>query len=136
MEYRVLGKNGVSIPVIGLGAWPIGGGMGHVDKENAIALIHAAIDNGITLIDTAQAYRTSESVVGKALKNGYRIAAACHPSQRQCRGRLFWRRFSADKQPARLDADKSLRIITGTLTRLKKAWNNGAAKAEVRVQVF
>ena len=72
MEYRVPGKNGASVPVLGLGAWPIGGGMGHVDEQNAIALIHAAIDNGITLIDTAQAYRTSESIIGKALKNGYR----------------------------------------------------------------
>jgi aryl-alcohol dehydrogenase-like predicted oxidoreductase len=72
MEHRTLGKNGASIPVLGLGAWPIGGGMGYVDEQNAIALIHAAIDNGITLIDTAQAYRTSESVIGKALKNGYR----------------------------------------------------------------
>ena len=32
--------------------------------------VHAAIDNGITLIDTAQAYRTSEALVGQALKKG------------------------------------------------------------------
>lgn len=72
MEHRILGQDGASIPVLGLGAWPIGGGMGHVDEQNAIALIHTAIENGITLIDTAQAYRSSESTLGKALKNGYR----------------------------------------------------------------
>ena len=56
MENRQLGKDGPQVPVLGLGAWPLGGGMGHVDEQTAIATIHAAIDNGITLIDTAQAY--------------------------------------------------------------------------------
>jgi aryl-alcohol dehydrogenase-like predicted oxidoreductase len=46
--------------------------MGQVDEPTAIATIRAAIDNGITLLDTAQAYRTSEAIIGKALKNGYR----------------------------------------------------------------
>jgi aryl-alcohol dehydrogenase-like predicted oxidoreductase len=72
MEYRQLGTNGPHIPVIGLGAWPIGGGMGAVDENNAIDTIHASIDAGITLIDTAQYYRTSEAIIGKALKNGWR----------------------------------------------------------------
>ncbi|MEO8394462.1 MAG: aldo/keto reductase [Chloroflexota bacterium] len=72
MEYRQLGTDGPQIPVIGLGAWPIGGGMGVVDERNAIATIHASIDQGITLIDTAQYYRTSESIIGKALQNGWR----------------------------------------------------------------
>lgn len=72
MEYRQLGKDGAPVPVLGLGAWPLGGGMGPVDEQTAIATIHAAIDHGITLIDTAQAYRTSEATIGKALKQGYR----------------------------------------------------------------
>ncbi len=72
MEYRQLGTDGPQIPVIGLGAWPIGGGMGVVDERNAIDTIHASIDHGITLIDTAQYYRTSESIIGKALQNGWR----------------------------------------------------------------
>lgn len=72
MEYRQLGKDGPRVPVLGLGAWPLGGGMGHVDDRTAIATIHAAIDNGISLIDTAQGYRTSEVTLGNALKGGYR----------------------------------------------------------------
>jgi aryl-alcohol dehydrogenase-like predicted oxidoreductase len=72
MDYRVLGADGPKVPVLGFGAWPIGGGMGAVDEANAIATIHSAIDNGITLIDTAQAYRSSEDIIGKALKGGYR----------------------------------------------------------------
>jgi aryl-alcohol dehydrogenase-like predicted oxidoreductase len=72
MEYRQLGKDGPQVPVLGLGTWPIGGGMGFVDENTAIATIHAAIDSGITLLDTAQGYRTSEATIGKALKGSYR----------------------------------------------------------------
>lgn len=72
MEQRQLGKNGPMVSALGFGAWPIGGGMGAVDEQMAIATIRVAIDNGITLIDTAQAYRTSEAIIGKALKDGYR----------------------------------------------------------------
>lgn len=72
MQQRQLGKDGPLVSVLGLGAWPLGGGMGLVDEATAISTIHAAIDNGITLIDTAQAYRTSEVTLGKALQNGYR----------------------------------------------------------------
>jgi aryl-alcohol dehydrogenase-like predicted oxidoreductase len=72
MEHRQLGTGGPNVPVIGLGAWPIGGGMGVVDERNAIDTIHASIDHGITLIDTAQYYRTSEAIIGRALQNGWR----------------------------------------------------------------
>ena len=72
MQHRQLGKDGPQVPVIGLGAWPIGGGMGAVEEHIAIATVRAAIDSGITLIDTAQGYHTSESVLGKALRDGYR----------------------------------------------------------------
>jgi aryl-alcohol dehydrogenase-like predicted oxidoreductase len=72
MEKRQLGKHGDFVSAVGFGAWPIGGGMGTVDEQMAISTIQAAIDHGITLIDTAQAYRTSEEIVGKALKDGRR----------------------------------------------------------------
>jgi aryl-alcohol dehydrogenase-like predicted oxidoreductase len=72
VEYRRLGADGPQVSVLGLGAWPLGGGMGQVDEATAIDTVHAAIDNGITLIDTAQAYRSSEATLGKALKSGYR----------------------------------------------------------------
>jgi hypothetical protein len=75
MEQRPLFKGGETVSALGFGAWPIGGGMGHVDEDVAISTVHAAIDNGLTLLDTAQGYRTSESIIGKALKNGYRDRA-------------------------------------------------------------
>lgn len=72
MQHRQLGKDGPEVPAIGLGAWPIGGGMGQVAEQEAVAIVRTAIDSGITLVDTAQAYRTSEATLGRALKDGYR----------------------------------------------------------------
>ena len=72
MRTRELGRNGADVSVIGLGAWPIGGGMGVLEEVESIATVRAAIDSGITFLDTAQAYRTSESTLGKALRDGYR----------------------------------------------------------------
>lgn len=67
MESRPLGSAGPLVPAITFGAWPIGGGMGAVDEATAIATIHRALDRGITAIDTAEAYRVSEAIVGRAL---------------------------------------------------------------------
>lgn len=68
METRQLGKDGPQVSMICLGAWPLGGGMGEIPDEQAIATIHASIDAGANFIDTAEGYRTSEGVLGKALR--------------------------------------------------------------------
>jgi aryl-alcohol dehydrogenase-like predicted oxidoreductase len=75
MEQRSLGRGGPQVSVIGFGAWPIGGGMGTVAESAAIATIHAALDDGITFLDTAEMYRGSEAIVGKALAGGRREKA-------------------------------------------------------------
>jgi aryl-alcohol dehydrogenase-like predicted oxidoreductase len=62
---------------IGLGTWAIGGWMwGGTDEVESIRTIHAALDRGITLIDTAPVYGfgRSEEIVGKALAEGGRRA--------------------------------------------------------------
>ena len=68
MEYSILGKNGPKVSKICLGTWPIGGGMGAVEQNDAINAIHASIDNGINFLDTAQMYLDSEYILGKAIK--------------------------------------------------------------------
>jgi aryl-alcohol dehydrogenase-like predicted oxidoreductase len=67
VQQRQLGRDGPSVPVIGFGAWPIGGGMGTIDDRLAIRTLHHAFEQGVTLVDTAEAYRTSEELVGRAL---------------------------------------------------------------------
>ena len=71
MLKRPLGSSEIMASTIGLGSWAIGGaGWGGSDKANDISAIHAAIDSGINLIDTAPIYGfgLSEEIVGDALK--------------------------------------------------------------------
>lgn len=71
MLMRDIGQTGIAASAIGLGTWAIGGWMwGGTDEAQSIAAIHAALDAGVTLIDTAPAYGQglAEEIVGKALK--------------------------------------------------------------------
>ena len=72
MKYRRLTRDETEVPVLGLGTWPLGGAMGRMDDRSAIAVTRAAIDRGISLIDTARVYLQSERRLGLALKDGYR----------------------------------------------------------------
>jgi aryl-alcohol dehydrogenase-like predicted oxidoreductase len=70
MRYRPLGPSGISASVVGLGAWAIGGfKWGGTDERDSVAAIRAAIDHGVTLIDTAPVYGfgLSEELVGKGI---------------------------------------------------------------------
>jgi len=72
--FRIPGTD-VAPSRIGLGTWAIGGWMwGGTDEAESIRTIHAALDRGITLIDTAPVYGFghSEEIVGKALAEGGR----------------------------------------------------------------
>ena len=72
MLKRVLGKSGIEASVVGLGTWAMGGWMwGGSDEKASVAAIHAAIDAGINLLDTAPIYGfgVSESIVGKAISD-------------------------------------------------------------------
>lgn len=69
MRYKKIGDMDVS--VIAVGTWAIGASnWGDVDKDESIRAIHAMIDNGVNLIDTAPVYGFghSEEVVGEAIK--------------------------------------------------------------------
>ena len=70
MEQRCLGGSPVSVSEIGLGTWGMSGAFwGAADDAESIRVIHRALDLGVTLIDTAEAYGKghAEEVLGKAL---------------------------------------------------------------------
>jgi myo-inositol catabolism protein IolS len=70
MQQRRLGSSQVSISEIGLGTWGMSGAFwGAADDSESVRVIHQALDLGVTLVDTAEAYGWghAEVVVGKAL---------------------------------------------------------------------
>ena len=73
METRTLGRTGVRVSPLCLGAMMFGG-WGNTDHDDCIRIIHRALDAGINFIDTADVYARGESeeIVGKALAGGRR----------------------------------------------------------------
>src|SRR6187200_1922086 len=69
MEYRGLGRTGMQVSPLCLGAMMFGA-WGNTDHEDSVRIIHRALDAGINFIDTADVYSRGESeeIVAKALK--------------------------------------------------------------------
>src|SRR5690242_15304085 len=70
MQKRKLGNSGLEVSAIGLGCMGMSFGYGPAgERKEMIALIHAAVENGITFFDTAEVYGpfTNEELVGEAL---------------------------------------------------------------------
>jgi len=121
---REIGKSGVRASAVGLGTWAIGGWMwGGTDEAQSIAAIHASLDAGVTLIDTAPAYGLgrSEEIVGKALE-GRRdravIATKCGLVWHTSKGRHF---FDQDGRPVHryLGRDAIFHEVDESLKRLR-----------------
>ncbi len=72
MIYRTLGSTGERVSAIGLGGWHIG--LKTVSEKLAIEIVRSAVDRGINFMDNSWDYNkgTSETRMGKALRNGYR----------------------------------------------------------------
>ncbi|MBS1693981.1 MAG: aldo/keto reductase [Actinobacteria bacterium] len=73
MQYRTLGRTGIKVSPYALGAMLLGSSIANEHHDDAVRIIHKALDSGVNLIDTADAYSiaphgASEMVVGKALK--------------------------------------------------------------------
>ena len=70
MELRTLGRTGLKVSPLCLGAMMFGG-WGNTDHDDSIKIIHKALDAGINFIDTADVYSQGESeeIVGKALSS-------------------------------------------------------------------
>ena len=70
MEKRIAKRLGRDVGVIGLGCWQLGADWGQVTEADALAVLGAAADSGVTFIDTADVYGDgrSETLVGSFLK--------------------------------------------------------------------
>jgi aryl-alcohol dehydrogenase-like predicted oxidoreductase len=68
MQYRTLGRTGIQVSPYALGTLMFATSIGNADPADSARVIHRAIDAGINVIDTADAYGDSEEVVGKALE--------------------------------------------------------------------
>src|SRR3974390_1640807 len=73
MEYRPLGRTGISVSQLCLGAMMFGA-FGNRDHDDAVKITHRALDAGINFIDTADGYSAGESeqILGQALAGGRR----------------------------------------------------------------
>lgn len=70
MKQRKLGKSSIFASEVGLGCWQLGGDFGPIAIKDAIHIIEAALENGITFFDTADVYGAgrSESILGERLE--------------------------------------------------------------------
>jgi len=109
MKYRKLGDSGIDVSEIAFGSWLTTSG--GVEKDRAIACVHRALDKGITLIDTANAYGRgiAETVIGEALaglpRDSYVLAT-----------KLYFPMSDTDRGLSRAQV---LKQIDASLTRLK-----------------
>ncbi|GGI45669.1 aryl-alcohol dehydrogenase-like predicted oxidoreductase [Agromyces flavus] len=69
MQTRTLGRTGRTVSVIGLGTWQLGADWGEVDEADALAVLDASHEAGVTVFDTADVYGDgrSESLIGRWL---------------------------------------------------------------------
>jgi len=69
MEQRILGGTGRPVSVIGLGTWQLGADWGNVSEADAMEVLRAAVESGVTFFDTADVYGDgrSERIIGRFL---------------------------------------------------------------------
>ena len=70
MNSRKLDSSGVAVSEVGLGTWQIGGSWGEVPEDEALKILRAAHENGVTMFDTANVYGDgkSEQLIGRFLR--------------------------------------------------------------------
>lgn len=71
METRALGRTGRQVGVVGLGCWQLGSDWGTVGEDDALAVLDAAVEAGVTFLDTADVYGDgrSETIIGRFLRS-------------------------------------------------------------------
>lgn len=87
MQQRPLGRTGRTISAIGLGTWQLGADWGDVSEDDALAVLAASVDRGVTFFDTADVYGDgrSEALIGRFLAEhpGHGITVATKMGRRE-----------------------------------------------------
>jgi len=125
MEYRTLGRTGLDVSAVGLGAWEIGGavtltfdglgtiphGWGATDDAASLDLIARSRDAGVNFIDTAPVYGDghSEEVIGRALADCRDDWIVCTKGGHGATDGKAWSDFSKEKLLWQID--ESLRRL-------------------------
>jgi aryl-alcohol dehydrogenase-like predicted oxidoreductase len=115
MEFRTIPETSLTVSRVGLGTWAIGGWMwGGTDDDDSVKTIHAAVERGLNLIDTAPAYGFghSEEIVGRAIAERSlrcRVVIATKTG-------LEWKDGNVFRNASR---DRILREVTDSLRRLR-----------------
>jgi L-galactose dehydrogenase len=70
MQYRPLGRTGLTVSMLGYGASPLGGVFGRIDEQAGIRAVRTALELGVNIIDVAPYYgaTVAETVLGRALR--------------------------------------------------------------------
>jgi aryl-alcohol dehydrogenase-like predicted oxidoreductase len=115
MEYRPLGRTGVTVSRLCLGAMMFGA-FGNSDHDDALKIIHRALDAGINFIDTADGYSAGESeeILGKALAGGRRDDVVLAVK--------FGVPFDGDPTHGGASRRWITRAVEGSLRRLRTDW--------------
>ncbi|ABL83249.1 MULTISPECIES: aldo/keto reductase [unclassified Nocardioides] len=84
MEQRTLGRTGRPVSVVGLGTWQLGADWGDVSEDDALAVLGASVDAGVTFFDTADVYGDgrSEQVIGRFLREHPEVVVATKMGRR------------------------------------------------------
>src|SRR3569623_1779595 len=115
MQTRTLGRSGLEVSAIGLGCMGMSWAYGPAkDKAEMIALIHAAVERGVTLFDTAEVYGpfTNEELLGEALKPfAGKVALATKFGFKPTPGEERWGGLDSRPEHIRAVAEASLRRL-------------------------
>src|SRR5260221_11233505 len=114
MQYRTLGRTGITVSQLCLGAMMFGA-FGNPDHDESIRIIHKALDAGINFVDTADGYSAGESelIVGKALAGGRRESVVlavkfgipCGEGPNHSEASRRWITEAVEGSPRRLQTD-------------------------------
>ncbi|GEN27031.1 general stress protein 69 [Halovibrio variabilis] len=140
MDTQRFGNTDIQVTPVGLGTWAIGGWMwGGTDESESIDTIHAAIDKGVGLIDTAPAYGfgRSEEIIGKALSGGRRqkVALATKAALNWNEDEDLWRDATAPRIEREIE-DSLIRLKTDTIDIYQIHWPDPETPMEETARVM